>query len=169
MKRRREGRTWREPAPLGEELRRELARLGPAGAATDLASVWPDAVGAAVARNAWPARVARDGTLHVSTSSSAWAFELTQLEATVRERLRERLGERTPPRLRFAVGPLPEPGREEVSTSARTVPKVSQENRDEAERLAAEIADDKLRGLVARAAAASLARERGEVADRRLW
>ena len=36
---------------------------------------------AAIAANAWPARIARDGTLHVATSSSAWAFELTP-EAT---------------------------------------------------------------------------------------
>ena len=45
-----------------------------------------------VAANAWPARIARDGTLHVNTSSSAWAFELGQLAPTILERLSEKLG-----------------------------------------------------------------------------
>src|SRR3712207_8602350 len=40
------------------------------------------------------ARVARDGTVHVHTSSSAWAFELTQLEG----RVREALADAAPPR-----------------------------------------------------------------------
>ena len=96
--------------PLGEELRRELGRLGPAGAIGEVVGAWPGAVGPAIAANAWPARIARDGTLHVATSSSAWAFELTHLSATVRERLSERLGPAAPAALRFAPGRLPEPG-----------------------------------------------------------
>jgi predicted nucleic acid-binding Zn ribbon protein len=40
--------------------------------------------------------LARDGSLHVTTSSSAWAFELTQLAASILERLQERLGESAP-------------------------------------------------------------------------
>jgi predicted nucleic acid-binding Zn ribbon protein len=90
--------------PLGPELRAELIRLGPAGAIGEVADAWPEAVGEAIAANAWPARIARDGTLHVATSSSTWAFELTQLEATVRTRLAARLGPSAPPALRFAPG-----------------------------------------------------------------
>ena len=33
----------------------------------DLVARWPEAVGRGIARNAWPARIARDGTLHVNT------------------------------------------------------------------------------------------------------
>src|SRR4029453_10916986 len=91
-----------------------LGRLGPPGAISTVVAVWPEAVGPAIAANAWPARIARDGTLHVSTGSSAWAFELTQLEETVRTRLRERLGDATPKRIRLAGGHLPERGGESV-------------------------------------------------------
>ena len=65
------------PEPLGGDVRRQLARLGPAGDTVEIAAAWPAAVGRAIAANAWPARVSRDGTLHVSTSSSTWAFELS--------------------------------------------------------------------------------------------
>jgi hypothetical protein len=142
--------------PIGGELRRELNRLGPGGAISDVVDVWPMAVGAAVAANAWPARIARDGTLHVSTSSSPWAFELTQLEASVRARLREHLGERAPHRLRFAPGRVPEPGAESVETPPRSAPTPSPAARAVAERLAGGIAEPGLREAVARAAAASL-------------
>lgn len=152
--------------PLGRELREELAKLGPAGAIGEVVDVWPDAVGQAIAANAWPARIARDGTLHVATSSSAWAFELTQLEATVRGRLAERLGAAAPPVLRFAPGRLPEPGAEDVEASARTVPKPSPAARAAGEQIASEIEDPALREAVARAAAASLAAAEGRPADR---
>src|SRR5262245_36843715 len=90
---------------LADTVRSELSRFGPQAEIGRLADAWASAVGGQIARNAWPARLARDGTLHVNTSSSAWAFELAQLESTVREQL----GELAPPRLRFAPGPLPEP------------------------------------------------------------
>ena len=160
---------WLVPRPLGESARRELERFVPALGMEKLVAAWPDAVGEAIAANAWPARVARDGTLHVAASSSAWAFELTQLEETVRARLHDALGDEAPPRLRFAPGPLPERGAPDVPTSARNVPTVEPTDRLEGERLAADIDDAELRALVARAAAASLARARGKAADRRLW
>lgn len=144
--------------PIGEEVRRELGRFGPQGAMVDIVAAWPEAVGVAIAGNAWPARVARDGTLHVATSSSTWAFELTQLEETVRERLAERLEENAPPRLRFAPGKLPEPGRESVPDTSRKPREARPEEQVEAARIAAPITDPELRDLVARAAAASLLR-----------
>ena len=152
--------------PLGSELRRELGRLGPAGAIGEIVEAWPGAVGQAIAANAWPARIARDGTLHVATSSSAWAFELTHLAGTVRERLAERLGPAAPTVLRFAPGRLPEPGPEAVETSARTVPSPSPAARAAAEEVAAGIEDPALRDAVARAAAASLAASEDRPADR---
>ena len=145
------------PEPIGAEICRELDRFGPAGAMAAIVAAWPNAVGEAIATNAWPARVARDGTLHVSTSSSAWAFELTQLSAPVLEQLRRRVGEACPTGLRFAVGPLPEPGGESEKEATRTVPKPSAEQVAAGARIAAEIADEGLREAVSRAAAASLA------------
>ena len=78
---------------IGETVRRELGRFGTAGAMTDLVAAWPGVVGEQVAANAWPARFARDGTLLVSTSSSAWAFELGHLESEILPRLQEALAE----------------------------------------------------------------------------
>jgi hypothetical protein len=152
--------------PLGGELREELARLGPGGAIADVVAVWPDAVGEVIAANAWPARIGRDGTLHVATSSSAWAFELTHLEDTVLARLGERLGRACPRRLRFAPGRVPEPSAESVETSERVVPIPSPRVQAAAEAIAAEIGSPGLREAVARAAAASLAGAEGRPADR---
>ena len=119
---------------------------------------WPEAVGETVARNAWPARLARDGTLHVNTASATWAFELGRLAATILEQLRPELGEATPPTLRFAPGPIPEPEAEAADRRAAPRPEVGAEHRLEAAEIAAGIEDEELREYVARAAAASLAR-----------
>ena len=143
--------------PIEDEIRRELSRFGPAAGLGDIVAAWPECVGAGIAANAWPARLTRDGSLHVATSSSAWAFELTHLAQSILERLQERLGESAPAALRFAPGPLPEAGPEREEASKRTVPKVSEADRAEAARIAAAIADPDLREAVARAAGASLA------------
>jgi hypothetical protein len=142
--------------PIEDEVRRELSRFGPEAGIGEIVEAWPESVGEGIAANAWPARVARDGNLHVSTSSSAWAFELTQLGPSILERLQERLGESAPAGLRFAPGPLPEAGREPVETSTRTVPEVSEADRAEGARIAATIENPALRESVARAAEASL-------------
>jgi hypothetical protein len=144
--------------PIGRELKGELARLGPAGAISDVVDAWPAAVGPAVARNAWPARIGRDGTLHVHASSSAWAFELSQLAREISVRLRTALGSRAPGSLRFAVGPVPEAGAEAAEDLAQPRRSATPEERRLAASLTAGLADDELRRLVARAAAASLAR-----------
>jgi hypothetical protein len=141
---------------LADDVRRELSRFGPQAEIGRLAEAWPAAVGEQIARNAWPARVARDGTLHVHTSSSAWAFELVHLEHAVRDRL----GELAPKRLRFAPGPLPEPEPAAQDEALRGRVQASVADRETATALTAEIADEKLRNLVARAAAASLAMAR---------
>jgi hypothetical protein len=143
---------------LGEGAQRELARFEAAPGLLELVDAWPRAVGAEIARNAWPARVARDGTLHVSTSSSTWAFELTQLEADVRSRLAATLGEGVPKQLRFAPGPLPAPAAESSETAPQGRLVASAKARSQAASLAAEIENEELRDAVARAAAASLER-----------
>jgi hypothetical protein len=154
------------PTRLEGDVRRELDRLGPGGRIGDVVAIWPDAVGPAIAANAWPARISRDGTLHVATSSSAWAFELTQLVGTVRGKLGERLGEATPSALRFAPGHLPEAGPEDVPTPPRTVPTPSRHARDRAAAMAADVQDPVIGAAISRAAAASLAAAEEGSSDR---
>lgn len=157
------------PERIGAEVNRALGRFGPAAGLGEVVAAWPAAVGDAIAANAWPARIARDGTLHVAAGSSAWAFELTQLSSSVLERLREHIGELCPPAIRFSVGPLPERGAPPAPTSARTVPKPSAAEAAKAVSLAAGIEDPALREAVARAAAASLAATGARPADRPVW
>jgi hypothetical protein len=147
--------------PIGEHVGRELRRFGPAAAGmAEIVAAWPATVGEAIADNAWPARLGRDGTLHVATSSSAWAFELAQLAPDLLERLRGSVPDDAPRALRFAPGPLPEgsQGAAEEPPAAPVEPGPA--DRERAEALVAGIGDDDLRRLVARAAAASLARSR---------
>jgi hypothetical protein len=151
---------------ISGEIGPMLGRLGPGAPMPELTRAWPAAVGPAIAQNAWPARLARDGTLHVAASSSAWAFELGLLADTIAARLAEALGSRAPARLRFAPGPLPEPALEAARADPRKRPNPSSETRRQAADLSASIEDEELRELVARAAAASLA-ESGD--NRPLW
>jgi hypothetical protein len=143
---------------IGEDVRRELGRFGSAGVMAELVTAWPKAVGEPVAANAWPARLARDRTLHVSTSSSAWAFELQQLEAEIAEQLRGILGAAAPARLRFAPGPLPEPPRPSDERRPVRPAQPSLEQAREAKAWATAIASEDLRKTVEKAARMSLAR-----------
>jgi hypothetical protein len=136
---------------LGEDVKRELGRFGPTEGLPELLEAWPAAVGDTIARNAWPARIARDGTLHVNTVDSVWAFELTSRGAEIAERVGVE-------HVRFAPGRLPEADSEAAEAAARRTIEPSDGLREEGARLAAGIEDDNLRKIVARAAAASLAR-----------
>ena len=144
---------------LGDDVRRELRRFEATGSMAGIVSAWPAATGPAIAANAWPARLARDGTLHVSTSSSVWAFELTHLEATLLEKLAGALAGAAPGRLRFRVGSVPADGAADGRSAAtRDAPRPSTDDLRTAEEFAGRITNQELRELVARAAAASLAR-----------
>jgi hypothetical protein len=143
---------------IGEDVRRELGRFGSAGAMADVVAAWPAAVGETVAANAWPARFARDGTLHVATSSSAWAFELTQLAAEVVAGLRAELDEHAPARLRFAPGPLPERPPAAPEQHGARLPEPTLEHARDARAWASAIESEELRKTVEKTARASLAR-----------
>jgi hypothetical protein len=122
----------------------------------DLVERWPQAVGPAIARNAWPARIARDGTLHVNTADSVWAFELGQRAGEIAGKLTE-LG--CPAgAVRFAPGPLPEPDDEPVTRPVE----VSPEDAERARAIATGIEDEKLRESVQKAVSLSLARGRSD-------
>ena len=146
---------------LGDALRDELSRLGPNAGIGEIVAVWPGVVGDAIARNAWPARISREGILHVATSGASWTFELTQLAGEIMERLRTKLGDQAPAGLRFAVGRLPASGADPELTTPPPPPATPAETA-EADALAAAIEDEELRGIVARAARASLARGRSD-------
>jgi hypothetical protein len=143
---------------IGEEVKRELGRFGSAGKMADLVAIWPEIVGETVAANAWPARFARDGTLHVAAASSTWAFELQQLEPEIVSRLRAALGEAVPTRLRFAPGPLPERSIEASAEPPRLPPEPTLEQAREARELSSVIDAEELRKSVEKAARMSLAR-----------
>src|SRR5581483_5866195 len=99
----------------------------------------------------WPARIARDATIHVATADSVWAFELGHRA--------EEIGARHDgARLRFAPGPLPDPSPEPVSS---VVAPTEDEARLAAE-LAAGVGDEKLRETVERAVSFALARGRSD-------
>jgi hypothetical protein len=141
---------------IGEDVERQLGRFDGRGGMPRIVNAWPIAVGAEVARNSWPARVARDGTLHVNTSSSVWAFELGQLAPQILERLRAELGESAPKALRFAQGHLPEPAPAAAGTPTRTPTEPTPKAAREAAALSAGIADEELRKRVERAVSLGL-------------
>ena len=138
---------------VGKAVARELGRFGPATGMAPLVEAWAAAVGPEIARNAWPARLSRDGTMHVHTQDSIWAFELT----TRADEIRRRLGDAAPRKLAFAAGPLPEPLEAPAATRGRTPVEPSEEHIAKADSLTRVIRDEELRKVVAKAAAASLA------------
>jgi hypothetical protein len=115
----------------------------------ELLEQWPGAVGDAIARNAWPARIAKDGTVHVNTADSIWAFELGQRAREIAERLGV-------PRLRFAPGPLPQADDDPAPAPFKPTP----EEEEWARALASAVGDENLRESVQKAVRLSLARER---------
>ena len=121
----------------------------------DVLAAWEAAVGPEIARNAQPARFQRDGTLVVHTKDAIWSFELGHRAAEISGRLPG------VPLLKFVPGPLPEPSAEAAGAAAQGPPPATVAQRAQADEWAAAIEDEELRGLVARAAAASLAHRSG--------
>jgi Dna[CI] antecedent, DciA len=148
---------------VGDSVAHELSRFGSVGAGMEpLVEAWPPAVGDEIARNAWPARLGRDGTLHVHTRDSIWAFELTSRA----EEIRSRLGNVAPARVAFAAGPLPELAPHVSEQGRRSSRDPTSAQRAEAESLTRGIHDPELREIVAKTVAASLATD---VDNRSLW
>ena len=115
----------------------------------ELLERWRESVGEGIARNAWPARIAKDDTVHVNTADSVWAFELAQRSREIAERL-------DVPKLRFAPGPLPEPDRDPPPAPLQPTPAETAR----AAEIAAGIEDENLRESVQKAVQLSLARGR---------
>jgi hypothetical protein len=136
---------------VGGEIQRELQRFGPRAGMADVLAAWTEAVGPQIATNAWPARIARDGTLHVHTADAIWAFELGHRAAEIAARLGL-------PGVRFAPGPLPAATDEPAHTIPRQVVQPSAVDIERASAIVATVEDEELRDRIARAAALSLAR-----------
>jgi len=145
---------------LEETLRGALRGAGvpDAGALADVTRVWPEAVGDAIARAAWPQRIARDGTLLVAASSASWAFELGLLGAEILEKLAASVGAGAPTAIRFSPGVVPSPPAPLAGVAAPVPPEVDGPTRLLAEELTIAMTDEQLRATIARAAAASLAK-----------
>jgi len=149
------------PRDLRDEVRQQLECLGgPKNAGLgSVVECWPQAVGPSIAANAWPARIARDGTLIVHTSSSVWAQELTQLE----DELCQRLAIAGQVRMRFIVGQVPEPAPPDVTRVEKISHMPTVDDYAKAREIAGSITDPELRAVIARAAMHSLSagRSRG--------
>jgi len=135
--------------PLADAIRSELGRFGPQAGMAELLDRWPAAVGPAIAQNAWPARISNDGTVHIATNDSVWAFELGQRAGEIAAAL-------AAPKVRFAPGPLPAP---EPAPAAPPL-EVRPEEAELARAIASAIDDEKLRESVQKAVSFSLARRR---------
>jgi hypothetical protein len=139
--------------PLGDEIRAEMHRLGADSSAGDAGSAWLAAVGAEIARNAWPARTQADGTLVVHVRDAIWGFELTQRAGEISSRLPGC------PRLRFVPGELPDPVPDPaLPPHVEATP----EQVREAASLVAAIEDRNLRESVAKVIKVALVRASGD-------
>jgi hypothetical protein len=132
---------------LSDTVRIEMGRFGSAGDLAELVERWPEAVGDGIARNAWPSRIARDGTLHVNTADSVWAFELAHRGPEIAVRLGVQA-------IRFAPGPLASSDHSEPPPAA---PEPTEADLREAAAIVSGIADENLRKTVEKAVGFSLA------------
>jgi predicted nucleic acid-binding Zn ribbon protein len=83
-------------------LRAALERAAPKTPLAAVQSAWAEAVGDRVAAAAQPVSE-KDGAVTIECSDPVWAQELDMMQATLLERLRDRLGEQAPRSLRFRV------------------------------------------------------------------
>lgn len=137
---------------LGDLLKRELGRHGPQAGIGDAVAAWPAAVGEEIARNAWPARFTRDGTLVVHVRDSVWGFELTHRADDIAKRLENVKS------VKFVPGPLPEGAVETHKAAPQGPPTPTPEQMKQAAEWTENITDDELRKVVAKTAELSLAR-----------
>jgi hypothetical protein len=114
----------------------------------ELVERWPEVAGPAIARNAWPARISRDGTLHVATADSIWAFELGHRAAEIAERLGVA-------KVRFAPGPLPS---RDAPAAPDTAPAPGPDELQRAAEIAAAVENENLRESVEKAISLGLAK-----------
>ena len=122
-----------------------------------IARRWPEAVGEAIAREAWPARLTPDGELVVHCERLGLGVASSPTSNATCERRLEAVGIVPAPRLRFTVGPVPRRPDPEAATRVAADPPAD----PRADRWTSAIRDPELRETVSRAARSWLARVRG--------
>lgn len=93
----------RAPRPASLAIHAALERSAPLGGLAAAQTVWSAVVGEAVAAATEPV-AERGGVLTVRCQSATWAEELSLMEGELLERLRARLGERSPRALKLLAG-----------------------------------------------------------------
>jgi predicted nucleic acid-binding Zn ribbon protein len=88
------------PRPAFTALQAALQRAAPRTRLAAVQAAWAEAVGERIAAAARPVSE-RDGTVVVECADAVWTQELDLMQAQLSEALRARLGEQSPPPLRF--------------------------------------------------------------------
>lgn len=135
--------------PLADEVRRQQRRFAPPPGMAELLGRWEAVVGPEVAACAAPARLGRDGTLHVATADAIWAYELGHRSLE----LAAALGV---PGVRFAPGPLPERPRDPPALPCGP----SSADAERARSITRGVGDENLRETVEKAVSLGLAKAR---------
>ncbi len=93
-----------QPRKIATALEQVLGDLGLDGAtaAFRIAELWPEAVGAEVAKHCRPV-IVRGGVLEAEVDSSVWCQQLQLQRPQLLAKLRQTLGEDAPSDLRFRV------------------------------------------------------------------
>lgn len=90
------------PRPAAAAMRAALDRAAPKTRLAAVQAIWTSAVGERVAAIAEPVGE-REGEVVIRCTDSVWAQELDLMQTQLLGRLRDRLGEQAPERLRFQV------------------------------------------------------------------
>jgi predicted nucleic acid-binding Zn ribbon protein len=92
----------RAPRPGASAFREALQQASPKTSLAAVQSVWSEVAGERVAAAARPVSE-RAGEVTVACSDAVWAEELDLMQESLKQRLRERLGDSAPRSLRFRV------------------------------------------------------------------
>ena len=92
----------RAPRPAADAFKAALRKVAPQTPLAAIQAAWVTAVGERLAAVAVPVSE-RDKTLTIECSDAVWAQELDLMQETLRQRLREEVGEQAPRALRFRV------------------------------------------------------------------
>ena len=97
--------------PVGDILSSALKRRGLAGKLADnpVFKLWPQAVGAKIARQTRPDGW-RAGTLFVKTTSSVWVQQLHFMKEDIRKKINDLAGKTVVQEIHFGVGYIPPRG-----------------------------------------------------------
>jgi predicted nucleic acid-binding Zn ribbon protein len=92
----------RAPRPAASALQAALKAAAPKTRLAAVQAAWIEAVGEQIAAAAEPVAERKD-EVEVSCSDPVWAQELDLMQEQLLDRLRQRLGEQAPRKLRFLV------------------------------------------------------------------